>query len=187
MGRLCHAGCALMLLACLAIGGMWRWSYDAKAILRLPVSAGSTRIEIFSYRGQLAISAIPAFPTALRCETLSLQTSPARAARWDMTCWEGSLAGFIVEDGRITLQNIRQETVARNWYRVIFPYWVFLALALPLPLREIYLAVRTHRRSAHGQCAQCGYACDGFVDYSRCPACAARQQVVGVTPRTRLA
>ena len=51
MGRLCNAGCALMLLACMAIGGMWTWSYDAKAILRLPVSAGATRLEFLSYRG----------------------------------------------------------------------------------------------------------------------------------------
>ena len=176
-----------MLLACLAIGAMWTWSYDAKAILRLPVSAGATRLEFFSYRGQLAITTIADFPTAQRSEALLLETNPSRAARWDMVCWDNTLGGFIGEDGRIFLHNAQGQAIARDWYRVILPYWMLLILALPVPLREIYLAIRSRRRTMYGQCAACGYACATFGDYTQCPACAARQHVVGVTPRTRLA
>jgi hypothetical protein len=170
----------------MAIGGMWTWSYDAKAILRLPVSAGATRLEFLSYRGQLALTTIADFPTAQRSESVLLQTNPARAARWDIICWDNTLGGFIGEDGLIFVPDARGQAVARDWCRLVVPYWMMLALALPVPLWEIYLAIRARRRTMYGQCAACGYACETFGVYAQCPACAARQHVIGATPRTRL-
>ena len=184
MGRLCKGSCACMLLACLTVGVLWAGSYHAKAILRLPVSAGSTRVEFYSYRGLFAVSTIADFPVNQGIETRLLETEPAREARWDALFWQDSFAGFSGEEGRIWVRAGDGEMVGKRWFNLMTPYWILLLLGLLGPAHEVYVAMRGHRRVNHGQCAVCGYETIGAPE---CPACAARRQVVGLTPRTHLA
>ena len=187
MGRMCRSSCTLALLACVIIAAVWVTSYRAKAILRLPVSAGSTRFEVYTYRGQLAISMVGDFPVTQEFECFLMQSHAGLAARWDTLFWADSWAGFSAENGHTWVPNAAEESVTRHWLNVIFPYWLILSAALLVPAHAGYLALRARRRMTQGLCTSCGYAYDHQDGSDECPACAARRHVVGLTPRTHLA
>src|SRR5688500_12909999 len=136
--RMCGRSCGAMLLVCLTLGVLWAASYRAKAILRLPVSTGSTRFEFYSYRGLLAFATIADFPADQRVETCLLDTDPAREARWDTLYWSDSWAGFSGEEGRIWVRGLDGQMVTRRWFNVMIPYWMIIALCLLAPLRDAY-------------------------------------------------
>ena len=187
MGRLCKSSCGVALIACALLSALWVVSYHAKATVRLPVSAGSTRIEIYSYRGQLAVSTVGDFPVAQRAQLFLHRSDASRATRWDTLFWADSWAGFSAEDGRISVPNAIGESVSRPWLNLILPYWLIVVVALVGPVRDLFVALRARRRLTHGQCATCGYDFELALVHGECPACAARQHVVGLSPRTHLA
>lgn len=181
---LCKSVCGPLLAAAALVAVFWAGSYRSISHASLPVAAGSTRCEVWSYRGLISITLIDDFPTSKPASASVRRDDEWTAAAWDERNWSAAIAGFSVEDASIWLTDPQQEhAVVRRWSAMNLPYWLLFSLAALGPLRGVCVALRVYRRTTHGQCGDCGYELgDGQV----CQACAARAGLIGASSRVRL-
>ena len=168
---------------CALIVVFWAGSYRSISHLKLPVSAGSTRWELTSYRGILTVALIANHPTSQSAVVSVRRDFSELAAAWDEQYWTAAFAGFSVEDSHIMLGQIDGESVVRRWSAMHLPYWAMFLLGAMGPMHGVYIVLRAHRRTTHGQCADCGYELGGGPV---CQACAARSLLIGASPRVQL-
>jgi hypothetical protein len=160
--RLLNLLTAMSLLLCVAVCGMFAWSYDT---WRFGTARGRM-VAVFA----TGRDAEPFILNTLRSKQSAANVAFEELAPYVSQSWR--FAGFEYQSGAMAppLMTFRYRVVA-------LPMWPLLPLSLALPAARLWLARRDQRRGAMKCCLRCGY--DLRATPGRCPECGAAGGLAG--------